>query len=72
MSARDPARQRQRCRTLILAAALGVLLATFSLVDRAWPGVVAGFAGTVVVIVLYRRECWDESESRSGTPPARS
>jgi hypothetical protein len=47
----------QRCRTLILAAALGVVLFGFSLVDRAWPGVFVGVVGTAVVLVLYRREC---------------
>lgn len=55
------ARSAQRCRTLILAAALGVVLTSFSLVDRAWPGVVVGVIGTIVVIVLYRRECWGDA-----------
>jgi hypothetical protein len=64
MSDRADARARQRCRTLVLAAALGVVLVTFSLVDRSWPGVVVGAAGTVVVVVLYRRECMRDA---SGT-----
>lgn len=71
MSAADPAhRQRQRCRTLIFAAALGVVLATISVVDRSWPGVVVGLAGVVVVVVLYRREC--AGTRASGTPPSES
>ena len=71
MSAADPGeqRRRQRCRTLVFAAALGVVLATISVVDRAWPGVVVGLVGAAITIVLYRREC---AQRDPGTPSAQS
>ena len=58
-------RWSQRCRTLVFAAALGVVLVFISVIDRAWPGVVAGAIGAVVAVVLYRRECSGESGTGS-------
>lgn len=69
MSELERARVRQRCRTLVLAAALGFVLVGFSFVDRAWPGVVVGAAGTVVVLVLYRRECLRASSDTDPREP---
>jgi membrane associated rhomboid family serine protease len=58
-------RASQRCRTLVLAAALGVVLTFISIVDRTWPGAVVGAIGAVVALVMYRREC----SASSGTEP---
>ncbi len=68
MTGRRRAPASQRCRTLVAAAALGVLLITFSIVERGWIAVVAGVVGTVVVLALYRRECWDARESDTDSP----
>lgn len=51
--------RRQRCRSLELAAVLGVVLAAFSALDRTWPAVAVGIAGTALALVVRRRVCGD-------------
>jgi len=51
--------RRQRCRSLELAAVLGVILAVFSVIDRTWPAVGVGLAGTALALVVRHRRCRD-------------
>ncbi len=51
--------RRQRCRSLELAAALGIILAVFSVIDRTWPAVGVGLAGTALALVVRHRRCRD-------------
>ncbi len=51
--------RRQRCRSLELAAALGIILADFSVIDRTWPAVGVGLAGTALALVVRHRRCRD-------------
>jgi hypothetical protein len=57
--------RRQRCRSLELAAVLGVVLAVFSVVDRTWPAVGVGIAGAALALVVRHRTC-REPEEKSG------
>jgi len=49
--------RRQRCRSLELAAVLGIVLAVFSVVDRTWPGVAVGVAGAALAWAVWWRRC---------------
>ena len=51
--------RRQRCRSLELAAVLGIILAVFSVIDRTWPAVGVGLAGTALALVVRHRRCKD-------------
>jgi hypothetical protein len=55
--------RRQRCRSLELAAVLGVVLALFSVIDRTWPAVGVGLAGTAIALVVRHRTCRDLPDS---------
>jgi hypothetical protein len=57
-SAAEVAR-RQRCRSLELAAVLGLVLAVFSVIDRTWPAVGVGLAGTALALAVRHRRCRD-------------
>ncbi|MBD0289873.1 MAG: hypothetical protein ICV74_01350 [Thermoleophilia bacterium] len=56
MNARELARAR-RCRSLAVAAGLGLVLALFSALDRTWPSVGVGVVGAVVAVVVFLRTC---------------
>jgi hypothetical protein len=49
--------RRQRCRSLELAAVLGVVLAAVSLIDQTWPAVGVGLVGATVALVVRHRVC---------------
>ena len=54
--------RRQRCRSLELAAVLGVVLAVFSVVDRTWPAVGVGVVGAALALVVRHRVCGERQE----------
>ncbi|HEX2111328.1 MAG TPA: hypothetical protein VHF67_07225 [Gaiellaceae bacterium] len=56
MTAPDAA-ARRRCRMLVLAVALGVVLVTVGVLDGGWASVVVGVVGSVAALVVYWREC---------------
>jgi hypothetical protein len=56
MSARDPAGLR-RCRALLVAVALGLVLVVAGVIDRGWASVGAGVVGSAVALVVYWRTC---------------
>jgi hypothetical protein len=56
MSPADAAR-RQRCRSLELAAVLGVLLAVYAAIRRDWPAIVVGLVGSGVALAVRRSVC---------------
>lgn len=63
MTERQPspaeAARRQRCRSLELAAVLGIVLGMVSVVDRSWPGVAVGVAGAALAWAVWWRRCRD-------------
>ncbi len=56
MNGAERARHR-RCFALRVAAFFGVLFALFSAAERAWGPVGVAIAGTVLLVVVYRRDC---------------
>jgi hypothetical protein len=56
MSARDPAGLR-RCRALLVAVALGLVLVIAGVIDRGWASVAAGAVGSAVALAVYWRTC---------------
>jgi hypothetical protein len=64
MTLTGPARQR-RCRALVVAIGLGLVLVVVGALDRGWVSVVAGVVGSAVALVLYRRECGDRPSGES-------
>lgn len=59
--------RRRRCRLVLLAMALGVLLPVFS---WSWITFGAAVAGITILALLYRRECWhmENTESAPSAP----
>ena len=64
MTLSEPARQR-RCRALVVAVALGVVLVVVGAYDRGWVSVGAGAIGSVIAIVIYWRDCGDRGRADS-------
>jgi hypothetical protein len=54
--------RRRRCRLLAFGMVLGILLPVF---ERSWVALGIGLAGVAVLLVVYRRECRDESARES-------
>jgi hypothetical protein len=50
--------KQQRCRTVALAIALGIVL---PIVERSWVALGAALAGIAILGVLYWRDCWRDS-----------
>jgi hypothetical protein len=48
---------RRRCRMLLVAVALGLVLVVAGAIDRGWASVVAGAVGSAVALVVYWRTC---------------
>ena len=57
--------RRQRCRALLVAAALGIFLAVFSAIGRDWIPAGVGLAGTAIALAVHRRRCGDVDDERS-------
>jgi hypothetical protein len=55
--------RRQRCRSLELAAVLGMFLAVVSVIDRTWPAVGVGLAGTAIALAVRHRTCGKAAET---------
>jgi hypothetical protein len=64
MTLPEPA-QRRRCRALVVAVSLGVLLIVVGAIDRGWVSILAGAVGSVVALVVYWRECADRPSGDS-------
>jgi cbb3-type cytochrome oxidase subunit 3 len=54
--------RRRRCRMLAFGMVLGALLPIF---QRSWITLAVGLAGIAVLLVVYRRECRDETARES-------
>jgi hypothetical protein len=50
--------KQQRCRSVALAIALGILLPIF---ERSWITLGAALVGIAILGFLYWRECWRDS-----------
>jgi len=59
LSHMDPLERIVRLRARTVLAVLGIILAVFSVIDRTWPAVGVGLAGTALALVVRHRSCRD-------------